>query len=39
MLAHNEMYKSQAWVWNDPDVIPIEPDNNLHYLIEELVSK
>ena len=24
-LAHNEMYKSRGWVWNDPDVIPIEP--------------
>ena len=27
-LAHNETYKSRCWVWNDPDVIPIEPDNN-----------
>ena len=35
-LAHNEMYKSQGWVWNDPDVIPIEPDNNLYYLIEKI---
>ena len=24
-LAHNETYKSRGWVWNDPDVIPIEP--------------
>ena len=35
-LAHNETYKSQGWVWNDPDVIPIEPDNNLYYLIEKI---
>ena len=34
MLAHNETYKSQGWVWNDPDVIPIEPGNQLYYLIE-----
>ena len=35
-LAHNEMYKSRGWVWNDPDVIPIEPGNNLYYLIEKI---
>ena len=35
-LAHNETYKSRGWVWNDPDVIPIEPDNNLYYLIEKI---
>ena len=35
-LEHNEIYKSQGWVWNDPDVIPIEPDNNLYYLIEKI---
>ena len=35
-LEHNETYKSQGWVWNDPDVIPIEPDNNLYYLIEKI---
>ena len=23
-------------VWNDPDVIPIEPENNLYYLIEKI---
>ena len=34
-LAHNETYKSRGWVWNDPDVIPIEPVNNLYYLIEK----
>ena len=33
MLEHNETYKGRGWVWNDPDVIPIELDNNLHYLI------
>ena len=35
-LAHNETYKSRGWVWNDPDVIPIEPNNNLYYLIEKI---
>ena len=35
-LAHNETYKSQGWIWNDPEVIPIEPDNNLYYLIEKI---
>ena len=30
------MYKSRGWVWNDPDVFPIEPDNNLYYLIEKI---
>ena len=28
-LEHNETYKSRGWVWNDPDVIPIELGNNL----------
>ena len=35
-LKHNETYKSQGWIWTDPEVIPIEPGNNLHYLIEKL---
>ena len=35
-LAHNETYKSRGWVWNDPYVIPIEPDNRLYYLIEKI---
>ena len=35
-LEHNETYKSQGWVWNDPDVIPIEPGNNLYHLIEKI---
>ena len=29
-------YKSRGWVWNDPDVIPIEPGNQLYYLIEKI---
>ena len=29
-------YKSQGWVWNDPDVISIEPGNQLYYLIEKI---
>ena len=36
ILAHNETYKSRGWVWSDLDVIPIEPDNNLYYLIEKI---
>ena len=35
-LERNEMYKSHGWIWNDPDVIPIEPENNLYYLIEKI---
>ena len=35
-LAHNETYKGRGWVWNDPDVIPIELANNLYYLIEKI---
>ena len=35
-MAHNETYRSRGWVWNDPDVIPIEPGNQLHYLIEKI---
>ena len=35
-LAHNETNKSRGWVWNDPDVIPIEPGNQLYYLIEKI---
>ena len=35
-LAHKEMYKSRGWVWTDPEVILIEPGNNLHYLIEKI---
>ena len=30
------MYKNRSWVWNDPDVIPIEPGNQLYYLIEKI---
>ena len=35
-LAHNQTYKRRGWIWNDPDVILIEPDNNLYYLIEKI---
>ena len=35
-LRYNSTYKSRGWVWNDPDVIPIEPGNNLYYLIEKI---
>ena len=35
-LAHNETYKNRGWVWNDPDVIPIELGNNFYYLIEKI---
>ena len=35
-LAQNEMYKSLGWVWNDPEVILIEPGNQLYYLVEKI---
>ena len=35
-LRYNSTYKSQSWVWNDPDVILIEPGNQLYYLIEKI---
>ena len=35
-LRYNSTYKSQGWVWNDPDVIPIEPSNQLYYLTEKI---
>ena len=37
-LAHNKTYRRRGWVWNDPDVIPIEPSNQLYYLIEKVSS-
>ena len=38
-LRYNSTYKSRGCVWNDPDVIPIEPGNQLYYLIEKIGSK
>ena len=35
-LAHNSTYRSRGWVWTDPDVILIEPGNQLYYLIEKI---
>ena len=35
-LRYNSTYKNRSWVWNDPDVILIEPGNNLYYLIEKI---
>ena len=35
-LRYNSTYKNRSWVWNDPDVIPIELGNNLYYLIEKI---
>ena len=35
-LEHNQMYKSRGWVWNDPDVISIEPGNLLFDWIEKI---
>ena len=35
-LRYKCTYKSRGWVWNDPDVIPIEPGNQLYYLIEKI---
>ena len=33
---NSSTYKSRGLVWNDPDVIPIEPGNQLYYLIEKI---
>ena len=35
-LRYNSTYKNRSWAWNDPDVIPIEPGNQLYYLIEKI---
>ena len=35
-LRYNSTYKNRSWVWNDPDVILIEPGNQLYYLIEKI---
>ena len=35
-LKHNETYRHRGWVWTDPEVILIEPGNNLYYLIERI---
>ena len=35
-LRYNSTYKNRSWVWNDSDVIPIEPGNNIYYLIEKI---
>ena len=35
-LRYNSTYKNRSWVWNDPDVIPIEPGNQLYYLTEKI---
>ena len=36
MLKHNETYRSRKWVWTDPEVILIEPGNQLYYWIEKI---
>ena len=35
-LRYNSTYKNRSWVWNDPDVITIEPGNQLYYLTEKI---
>ena len=35
-LRYNSTYKSRSWVWNYPDVILIEPGNQLYYLIKKI---
>ena len=35
-LRYNSTYRNQSSVWNDPDIIPIEPGNQLYYLIEKI---
>ena len=36
IICPTSRYKNRSWVWNDPDVIPIEPGNQLYYLIEKI---
>ena len=36
MLKHNSTYRSRKWVWTDPEVILIEPGNNLYGWIEKI---
>ena len=33
---YNSTCKNRGWVWNDPEVIPIERGNQLYYLIEKI---
>ena len=35
-LRYNKTYRSRKWFWNDPNVILIEPDNQLYDWIEKL---
>ena len=35
-LKHNKTYKSRGWVRTDPEVILLEPSNQLYYLIEQI---
>ena len=35
-LRYTSTYKSRGWVWNYPDVIPMEPGTQLYYLIEKI---
>ena len=35
-LRYNSTYNSRGWVWNGPEVIPIEPGNQLYHLIEKI---
>ena len=35
-LKHNQTYRSQKWVWTDPEVILIEPGNSLYDWIEKI---
>ena len=37
-LRYNSTKKSRGWVWNDPEFIPLEPGNQLYYLIEKISS-
>ena len=35
-MKHSETHRSQGWVWTDPEVIPMEPGNQLYYLVEKI---
>ena len=35
-LRYNSTYKNRSWVWNDLDIIHIEPGNQLYYLTDNI---
>ena len=37
-LKHNETHRSRKWVWTDPEVILIDPGNQLYDWIEKIAN-